>query len=466
MTQLVIAIVCCVPAIGLAEADKPLAGKLQSLVDTLSNKTSGRVGLAVCDLSTGRQIAAIDADKLMTPASCQKILTSAVALERLGSNYQFTTSVYIRGRDIIVVGDFDPILGDPFLAAQSGESVYQQLDLWAASAAEALGGEGCNDLLLVSPGAGETGRCPDWPASQHRRWYSAPVAGLNFHNNCFDVTFKIDNGLAVPLVMPESRYITIDNQIKVGSRHVWSLLPDQSEAEVVLTGSINQAAPSPLSVAVDDPAMLLGRVFADRLARAGVGVGRSVRIVSPDQVDLTSAKLISQTRNPLPVIMTRANKKSLNLAAEAMFLRAGDGSWPGSAAIVTGVLKKNYGLDRAEFEVRDGGGLSKKNRVTASAMCRLLEKLSPRRIFVDSLPVSGVDGTMRTRLTSAGYRGRVLAKTGSLANVSTLAGYVLDSDGKPAMAFAIFVNDIPSGKKWQAKSFLNAVCRLLVDRAD
>ncbi len=461
-----IAFVCLVPAIALGDLDKPLESKLQSLADTFSSKSSGRAGLAVWDLTTGRQIAAIGADKPMIPASCQKILTSAVAIARLGSDYQFTTSVYLRGSDIVVVGDFDPILGDPYLAGKLGKSIYQQLDFWAAAAANALAPKGCNDLLLISPGPPATGRHPDWPASQHARWYSAPVAGLNFHDNCLDVTFGIENFSALATISPASRFITVDNRVKVGRKHVWSLRTDKNEAVVVLTGSITQAAPDPLSVAIDDPAMLLGRVFADRLASAGVDIGGSVRKIQLDEVDLTSAKLISQTRNPLPVIMGRANKRSLNLAGEAMFLRAGDGSWSGSADIASKVLGKVYGLGRSELVIRDGGGLSKKNRVTPSAMCKLLEKLSAweaGRIFIDSLPVSGVDGTMRSRLSAAGYRGRVLAKTGSLANVSSLAGYVLDSNSTPAMAFTILVNDIPLGRKWQAKDFQDALVRLLVD---
>lgn len=460
---------CLVPAAGLADLDKPLESQLQSLVDTFSSKFSGRIGLAVWDLTTGRQIAAIDADTLMIPASCQKILTSAVAIARLGSDYQFTTSVYLRGSDIVVVGDFDPILGDPYLAGVSGENIYQQLDFWAAAAANALSGVKCNDLLLVSPTPAATGRHPDWPASQHTRWYSAPVAGLNFHDNCLDVTFGIESSLAVATVLPESRFIIVDNRVKLGPKHLWSLRTQKNESIVVLTGSINQAAPSPLSVAIDDPAMLLGRVFADRLARAGVVIGGSVRKIQLGQVDLTSAKLISQTRNPLSLIMNRANKRSLNLAAEAMYLRAGDGSWSGSGDIASQVLSQAYGLDRSELVIRDGGGLSKKNRVTPSAMCKLLVNLSAReagQIFIDSLPVSGIDGTMRSRLASAGYRGRVLAKTGSLANVSALAGYVLDSNSTPAMAFTILVNDIRSGRKWQAKDFQNALVRLLVDAAD
>ncbi len=464
---LAIAIVCLgsAPAAARGELEKPLASELQSLVDTYSSKSSGRVGLAVCDLATGRQIAAVESDTPMIPASCQKVVTSAVALRRLGSDFQFTTSVYLRGPDIVVVGDFDPILGDPYLADVSGESIYQQLDLWAAAAAEALAGAKCNDLLLVSPGS-SAGRHPDWPAAQHARWYSAPVTGLNFHSNCLDVTFGIENGSAVATVSPASRFMDVDSRVKVGSKHVWSLRTDDSEAEVVLTGSISKPARDPFSIAIDDPAMLLGRVFADRLEKTGVGISRSVRIIGPDQIDLKSARLISQTRNPLPAVMNRANKRSLNLAAEAMGLRSGDGSWHGSAEIASKVLSGVYGLDRSEFTIRDGGGLSKENRITPSAMCKLLGKLSSESVFVDSLAVSGVDGTMRKRLASASYRGRVIAKTGSLANVSALAGYVLDSDGKPAMAFAIFVNDIRPGKKWLAKDFQDALCRLLVDVAD
>ncbi len=154
------------------------------------------------------------------------------------------------------------------------------------------------------------------------------------------------------------------------------------------------------------------------------------------------------------------------MAAECLMLRAGDGTWQGSARIMAETLVGDYGLDTRDFVVRDGGGLSSGNRITAAAMTRLLAKLAKRpdaSMLLASLPVAGVDGTLRRRLRDDKYRGRVIAKTGRIRGVSCLSGYVLDSEGTPAVAFSILINRLPGRAKQNAKALQDNICRALVD---
>ena len=450
---------------GAQEAVKvDLQKQASDLVGAFEKAYKAVAGASVVDLRSGGTVVSIRDGEQMIPASNQKLLTGAAAIAKLGGDFKFTTTVYLGGKDLAVAGEGDPTLGDPLLAQEAGKSIYEELDKWAAAVKAKVGTKLEGDILLCSDR--ETFRHADWPKAQHDRWYAAPVAELNFNNNCFDVTFRTRDGALVPVVLPESRFIQVVNRIQKGAKHLWSLRASADESVITLTGTASQSTRDPLSVAVNDPPMLLGRVLADRIVRAGVEFSGRVRRVKPSTVDLAKAQVLCQTATPLATVLKRANKRSLNMVAECVFLRTGDGTWPGSAKIVTETLVKTYELKADSFSISDGGGLSRGNAVSAAAITKLLAGVAKRKdasIFLDSLPISGVDGTMERRLDQEPYRKRVLGKTGYIAGVSTLSGYVLDAAGKPAFAFSILCNNVPGGDGWQAKALQENICKLLVN---
>ncbi|MCD6303827.1 MAG: D-alanyl-D-alanine carboxypeptidase/D-alanyl-D-alanine-endopeptidase, partial [Planctomycetes bacterium] len=421
-------------------------------------------GVSAVDLADGRVVAAVRARQLFIPASNEKLLTSAFALVRLGAGFRFATGAMLLDGNVVVSGEWDPTLGDPVMAARSGRDIYAELDRWAA-AIRGRGVRGVNDILLCRPPAAG-GRHPDWPRDQYARWYAAPVSTLNFHDNCIDVTFAAGaNGRIVPVLRPASRFIAVEDRLRRGGRQLWSLQADQQLRRVVLRGSVARPTGEPISVAVDCPELLLGRTLAERLERAGVAVGGRIRLVGPREIRWADAEVVARTTTPLFVVMRRANKRSLNLAAEALFLRAGDGTWPGSARMMVRTLGRTFGLAAGSILPADGSGLSRRNRISPAAMTKILAGLLRRpdgRVLLASLPVGGVDGTLRKRFTRPPCRGRVLAKTGYIAGVSCLSGYVLDARRRPRAAFAVLVNDI-RGTTAAAKRFQEAVCSLLLN---
>ena len=278
------------------------------------------------------------------------------------------------------------------------------------------------------------------------------------------MTFDVIAGKAVATVIPQSRFIKVINRVKVGKKHLWSLATTPGDSEITLTGWIKGPAPSPYSVAVSNPSAVYGRVLAGRIIDAGVGITGQIR--RDDAAIPASLKPVCTIKTPLAVAMKRANKRSLNMAAECLLLRAGDGSWPGSARIMADTLAKTFGLQADQLAVADGGGLSRGNRVTAAAMTKLLAQLATypdARILLNSLSVAGVDGTLRKRLRGEKYKSRVIAKTGRIQGVSCLSGYVLDDQGRVAVAFSILINRLPGRAKQSAKVLQDNICRALVD---
>lgn len=442
-----------------------LTAKLTELVRAYEQQSGATVGLCV-RYADGSELLCRNGGRQFVPASNQKLLTAAFAITELGHDYSFTTRVLAKGSDLYVVGGFDPTLGDARVAEEKGEDIYAELDRWAKAAKEHSGDRNIRRMILAVRSPKGPYRPDDWPRSQHQRWYCAPVAALNFNNNCYDIGFTVTSaGAVIPRVSPGSRFISVVNNVRRSSRHVWSMSAAADESTVTLRGQVSTTTPDPLPVAANDPPMLLGRVFADRLVGSGAGFDGAFEKISIDDVP-EDATEIARSETTLGIALARSNKRSLNMAAEAMLLAAGDGTWPGSTRRMELMLRRRFDLPAGALTVRDGSGLSAGNRVTPEAMVRVLAELGSRpsgQVILPSLAVSGVDGTMEKRLGKGAYRGRVAGKTGYIRGSSCLSGYVLDAGGKPAWVFAILVNDVPAGQAWRAKNLQDAICRELVD---
>ena len=135
------------------------------LVSACQKATGCVAGVSAVDLRTGETLVAIRDKQLFIPASNAKLLTGAFALARLGGDFKFVTSVYLLGDDILIRGDYDPTPGDPRLAAAADESIYAELDRWAAAVKRRVGERFAGDVLVCDRRGGRAYRHPDWPTS-------------------------------------------------------------------------------------------------------------------------------------------------------------------------------------------------------------------------------------------------------------------------------------------------------------
>ncbi len=140
------------------------------------------------------------------------------------------------------------------------------------------------------------------------------------------------------------------------------------------------------------------------------------------------------------------------------------GSWKNGRAAVEGFMAK-IGVPADQFRVDDGSGLSRENRLSASAAVRVLSYMFKRDaatagMFRSSLAVAGVDGSLRNRLKTPDVKGRIFAKTGYIAGVRTLAGYV-HTHADRWLAFAFFYDNAAATRPMTKAQ--NRACRLLVE---
>jgi D-alanyl-D-alanine carboxypeptidase/D-alanyl-D-alanine-endopeptidase (penicillin-binding protein 4) len=456
----------CVPAPTRAD----LAGKCLQRIAAYQSDSGATVAASIVDLRTGKTLLSLRPGRKMIPASNQKLVAAIGALARLGSDFSFNTSLYMHEGNLCLAGDCDPTLGDPVLARAEGKSIYAELDRWALAFKRIVGNRWRGRIIAyANPPAGDAWQHPAWSDGDKAKWYGAPVAALGFHNNCYDVTFAIKGSKVYPKVSPAGRFIRITDRTRRGRRQIWLLRPEDNESGVLIRGKVARASSEPISAPCKNPPLLLARVLAGRIAAKGVKLAVTFRHERVPQTPQRGARLIAQTNTPISAIVARANKRSLNMAAECLLLRAGNGQWDDSSRLVGATLSREFNLSPGAFEISDGSGLSRKNRVTAEGMTALLAgvlKTPAGEILLDSLPISGTDGSLDDRLDAEAYTGRVRAKTGYIYGVCCLSGYVYDAAGKPAMAFSILANDVPGGKAYIAKRMQDDICRLLVDHLD
>ena len=428
-----------------------------------ASKTGGPAGVCVREVKTGKVLYAYrDAEKFI-PASNQKLLGAIYWLETKTADGQFTTEVYRRGDELLVVGDFDPLLGDPYAAKRDKTSVYVDIDAWAMAAKKA-GMTKVSRVLVMK--RLETLFPPSWPDRYKPHDYGAPVASATFYYNCYGVTFsKTAAGGLVPDVTPTTgRFIRVINKVKTGKRHIFSIRGESDESVLTLRGTASTAGGDVLLSPCKQPRIRLARVFAGRLEKAGLTMGDVGEVAEADLKKSEWTKLAA-THRPGAAVLKESLHYSFNLAAECIKLHAGGASFAGSAEAMTAALTKAFKLDAGAIAVADGSGLSRENSVTPAAMTKVLAGATTKcywTALMTAMAKCGESGTMKKRMRD--IPGRVVAKTGYISGVSCLSGYVLDATGKPAYAFSILTRNIRSGA--DSKKMQDRLCRMLITHLD
>lgn len=382
-----------------ANAPVPDGDAVSGLISrAASDKRLGpSVGAIVIDQATGAVISQVDASGSRTPASTAKLLTAVAALGVLGSESHFTTRV-VRGTspgEIVLVGG-----GDLLLAAGAGDVTrtngHGGLADLAADAAHALRLSGSttvrvrlDDQLFTGPAVS-----PTWQPAYLTNGFVAPVAPL---------------------------------EVNVGKLRDEEYPPRQP-----------------------DPALSAARVFADALAAQGITIDGAVARGAASSGAATIASVDSASVHQ---VVTYALQTSDNTVTEALgrmvavksgFAASFDGATKAVLAHLTAL-----GVATAGAQLADCSGLGDGTRVSARLLAGLLllatNPAHPEYLPVAlDLPVAGMSGTLADRFTTSGARGVVRAKTGSLPGVTSLAGTILDADGR-LLVFAMIADQTPPG---------------------
>ena len=458
---------------------------------TASDLQDATIAISVSNPADDKTLVSINDTQPMIPASNLKILTSGAALHVLGDSFNFQTRLLWDDatKRLTVIGDGDPGFGDPELLAllqigeKTGVKLEAFLDLWV----QPLIDEGIEhvDSIVVDDRIFDREFVHDsWPQNQLNRWYCAEVSGLNFHLNILHFFPRpIRNGSPdITNFEPYAPWIDLTrNSAKSRPQqgNTFSINRPLLSNDLTFYGNVRSVMQKPVEITVHDMPTFFARILKDRLEHAGVAVddARAATSDDPEPIGRVIAPIV---RTPISTAITRCNRDSYNLYADALLKRAGTalasrtqpGSFSNGAAAVQIVASERL-TDRSltrPMVIADGSGMSRENRVTATLLTSWLnsfardETLGP--VFMESLAVGGQSGTLRKRFKEAEFaRVIVRAKSGYINGVSCLSGYVLvPVDGGQPMVrtFSVLVNDLP-GSTYAAKRLQERVVQLVAD---
>jgi len=436
----------CIHAAALA-ADReaitePVRGKLEKL---LKGKRLQNTGISIVDLSTGEAVYERNSEKPLKPASVLKLLTSAVALSDLGPDFRFQTKLFSEG---VAGGEVQTLY-----VKGGGDPSFTTEDMWMlARTVKRRGMERVGAVVLdISDFATLTAR-------EGQRAYEAgsSALALNFNSIAFEVCPSRTGIPAKVNVDPWELGVNTKGTIvtsrgrsvKFGIDELRGTQGENGKLTYLVKGSIGGLHPCAIiHRSVPDPAHYFGVVFLSHLRLLGVQAPDGARRGrTPDNATL----VYSHSSKSLSQVIEDLNHYSSNFTSEQILTVLGT-SEDGRKSREAGLSKldeyiKGFGVSETEFRFEDGSGLSHLNRASARIFTTILlemqrdEELKPE--FEKSLSVYGRSGTLKKRK----FKPKniiVRGKTGTLNGVSSLAGYVVDRNGKK-FAFAILQNGVTS----------------------
>ncbi|HBD06702.1 MAG TPA: D-alanyl-D-alanine carboxypeptidase/D-alanyl-D-alanine-endopeptidase, partial [Syntrophobacteraceae bacterium] len=429
-----------------AEAAPPPIRNWESLVHPLQI-SARQVAVQAVSLADRRIVFEHQADQHLLPASLLKVVTSFVALKRLGPYYHFTTEVF--GQPGLKDGTLPGNIwikgnGDPYLVP---EKLYLLAQKIRETGVRRINGGIGVDNGYFQPVVERF--CLDGLCD---RPYNPVVCATALNFNTVSLLLRVSEATAasVPFeVFPHGDYVLLDNQVKAGvadaetqerriEAHPEGLSADGRE-RIRLSGQISASSGEVVEVRVNanDPVSFLARSLKTILGEMGVSVRGGVQRVGT--VPANAHKLAEYQSPPLKDILYGLNRYSNNFMAEMLLraLGAEEKGIPGSAekgVAVVGETLAALGIAGSDLELAGGSGLSRQCRLTVRALTSVLvaayhdPEIGPE--FVASLATGGEEGTLRRRGKRLANPSRIRGKTGSLSDVVGFAGYVANVDGR------------------------------------
>ena len=443
-----------VPPIPLIDDRASLRHSIDSMLAAPETR-SARWGVLIVDPERGDTLYAHDAGKLLVPASNQKIITAAVALDALGAEYRYETRFMAAGvvRDgvldgnLLVEGRGDPTLSDR-VAGDAMLPLQAIADSIAAHGITRVRGR----LLPFGNAFTDANIGHAWEHDDLATSSGAAIDELLFNEGIAEVIVRAGTGVGDTVTaetspartFPPLRVLaTTTDSIGPDSVARLSAVKDTVRGDVIVTGTIPLGDSASLTVAFRDPAAAYLAAAREALSDRGIAVEDNVIGSDSSKVDT----LFAVQSPPLSEILAAFLKPSQNQIGEVLFktiaLVRTDTGTARVARRIIGDRLREWGAADDGFLVWDGSGLSRQDLVSPETLIRVLDAMRRHRHFqtyYDAFPVAGVDGTLRGRMRGTAAEANARGKTGTLSNVRSLSGYVTTADGR-LLLFSVLCNN-------------------------
>lgn len=443
--------------------DKQLHKEIDAILN--DGQLEGAVtGVSIRKASNGELLYSHDGDIRLHPASNQKLLTAAAALDTLGPDYQFTTDILtdgtVKGKvlhgNLYIRGQGDPTLLKKDLVAFAKELKEKGIQKIKG---DLIGDDSWFDDVRLSTDL-------NWDDEAY--YTGAQISALTLSpNDDYDsgtIIVEVHPGKKAgdrPIVKlePETDYVQIINQAKTtgtNEANTISVERQHGSNEIVIEGNIPlNGSRSRAWSSVWEPSGYVLDVFKQALEEQGIrqigNTGSKLGVTPTSATVLATNQSMSLKELLIPFMKLSNNGHGEILAKTMGKVVHGEGSWEKGINVIESTLAR-YDLDMQTIQIRDGSGMSHKNYIPTNELTKLLYAVQNESWFPvleQSLPVAGmsdrlVGGTLRNRMIGESTSGNVKAKTGSLTGVNTLSGYVTAADGEQ-LIFSIMMNNYITG---------------------
>ncbi len=448
--------------------------ELRRTVDKLVREADKKasVGVKVVLLKNNSTVYEKNANELFKPASNTKLITAAAAFHILGPQYRFKTTLFTDRKvgahainNLYIRGSGDPTLTDKDLATLARRLRSQGIS------------EIKGDIIVDASRFNMQGTGPGWRTGDGAIYDKAPTGALMVNHSCIRVRVKPSRVVGkrpIVTLYPHTPYSRIQNnaqtRAKTKGRSIHVLRGVNNK--IIVRGSVSKKSASKFyRIAVEHPHRYAGQVLAAVLKKNKLFFTGKVKT---GRVPKSAKFLAEHTSNKLSTIIRYMMKASDNLYADAIFRAMGaqmygaPGTWTKGKLAVNSFLKNTVGMNTSTIIIKDGSGLSHKNKVSPNHFIKLLTwvytKSPHKESFIASLPIGGVDGTLRNRMKHRSTKAAVKAKTGSLSGVTSLSGYITPKTGLP-LIFVIMVNRTHKSAVIFKRKLEDQLCKLLAAHA-
>ena len=416
-----------------------------------------QVGVVVADAGNNEDIYNHNGDMRAVPASNNKLLTSAAAMQALGGDYTFDTDLAAEAEPSGGTVDGDLYLrgtGDPTMLAEDYGKLAKKL---AKSGVDSVSG----DLVADDTAYDSVRLGTEWGWDDEPYYYAAQTSALTVApDEDYDAGSVIvnvepgsgDGADAKVSLTPDTDYLEVSSTATTGGETDLTVDREHGTNKITVSGTIKAGDdPTQEFMSVDEPTGYAADIFAKALADAGIELSGDVRLgeTTPD-----GAKSLAKRESmPLSELLVPFMKLSNNMHAETLTKAMGredtgkQGTWDSGLKVIESFLA-DHGVATDKLRQADGSGMSRWNIIPPEQFTALLSDLKGVKWFdtwKKSLPIACeedrlVGGTLRSRMCDTPAAKNVHAKTGSLTSVSSLAGYVTDADGRE-LVFSVVTND-------------------------
>lgn len=417
------------------------------------------VSFSLADTKDGESVFEYRSGISLVPASVLKLVTTAAALEILGPEHTFKTTLGYSGTlkrgtlygDIIIKGGGDPALGsDNF-----GEHYSTFPGKWISDISR-IGIKKIKGRIITDDSYFDYEPVPGkWLWEDIGNYYGSGAYGLSVYDNSFDLRIHSSGDTSARMtltVSPGENNVTISNRMIItGNRNEGSIFSSPYSTEGWITGTVSETGPDPVyKGSISDPPLLLAKIIDNEIRDSGIQVRKapSTTRISQDFKYKGFTPVSEIESPPVEKIIEVLNHKSVNLYSEHLLKEMGKVvNDTGSVSSGLDVIYKyldDAGINTSGIYLTDGSGLSPQNSITSEAitdlLCFIKNKGKYFSKFVSSLPVPGEEGTLKDSFRSSLFISRLYAKTGSMTRVRSLAGYIHTAAGND-LAFCIIINN-------------------------